>query len=94
MKCPTCGTEIQPGQKYCPSCGAVPGIFVVSVAIVEPLFFDSLLGDGFPLDTGAAGVLVPAAVFEEALVLVWAVPGGRCGDLDGTAGDDGDEKRE
>lgn len=21
MKCPTCGTEIQPGQKYCPSCG-------------------------------------------------------------------------
>ena len=26
----------------------VPGIFVVSVAIVEPLFFDSFLGDGFP----------------------------------------------
>lgn len=23
MKCPTCGTEIQPGQKYCPSCGTV-----------------------------------------------------------------------
>lgn len=23
MRCPTCGTEIQPGQKYCPSCGTV-----------------------------------------------------------------------
>lgn len=23
MKCPTCGTEIQPGQKHCPSCGTV-----------------------------------------------------------------------
>lgn len=23
MKCPTCGTEIQPGQKYCSSCGTV-----------------------------------------------------------------------
>lgn len=23
MKCPTCGTEVQPGQKYCPSCGTV-----------------------------------------------------------------------
>ena len=22
MKCPTCGAEIQPGQQYCPSCGA------------------------------------------------------------------------
>ena len=22
MKCPTCGTEIQPGQQFCPSCGA------------------------------------------------------------------------
>ena len=21
MKCPTCGAEVQPGQKYCPSCG-------------------------------------------------------------------------
>ena len=23
MKCPTCGTEVQPDQKYCPSCGTV-----------------------------------------------------------------------
>lgn len=23
MKCPTCGTEVQPGQKHCPSCGTV-----------------------------------------------------------------------
>lgn len=23
MKCPTCGTDIQSGQKYCPSCGTV-----------------------------------------------------------------------
>lgn len=23
MKCPTCGTDVQPGQKYCPSCGTV-----------------------------------------------------------------------
>ena len=22
MKCPTCGAEIQPGQQFCPSCGA------------------------------------------------------------------------
>ena len=21
MKCPTCGADVQPGQKYCPSCG-------------------------------------------------------------------------
>lgn len=23
MKCPTCGAEVQPGQRYCPSCGAL-----------------------------------------------------------------------
>jgi len=22
MKCPTCGAEVQPGQQFCPSCGA------------------------------------------------------------------------
>ena len=50
----------------------VPGIFVVSVAIVEPLFFDSFLGDGFPWTQALQEFLYQPRFFEEALVLVWA----------------------
>lgn len=50
----------------------VPGIFVVSVAIVEPLFFDSFLGDGFPWTQALLKFLNQPRFFEEALVLAWA----------------------
>ena len=50
----------------------VPGIFVVSVAIVEPLFFDSFLGGGFPWTQALLKFLNQPRFFEEALVLAWA----------------------
>lgn len=50
----------------------VPGIFVVTAAIIEPLFFDSFLGDGFPWTRALQAFLYQPRFFEETLALVWA----------------------
>lgn len=50
----------------------VPGIFVVTAAIVEPLFFDSFLGDGFPWTRALQEFLYQPRFFKESLVLSWS----------------------
>jgi len=50
----------------------VPGIFIVSLSIVEPLFFDSFLGNGFPWAEALKRFLYQSRFFEEIVVLVWA----------------------
>lgn len=50
----------------------VPGIFVVTAAIVEPLFFDSFLGEGFPWTESLKSYLCQPRFFEETMALTWA----------------------
>lgn len=50
----------------------VPGIFVVTAAIVEPLFFNSFLGEGFPWTESLKSFLYRPRFFEEAMALTWA----------------------
>lgn len=49
----------------------VPGIFIIAFAIVEPLFFDSFLGSGFPWTEALQRFLYQLRFFEESMVLVW-----------------------
>lgn len=47
----------------------VPGIFIIAVATVEPLFFDSFLGDGFPWTQALRRFLMQPAFFRDGLAL-------------------------
>ncbi len=47
----------------------VPGIFIVTLAIVEPLFFGSFLGDGFPWAPALREFLCQPAFFHETMFL-------------------------
>ena len=47
----------------------VPGIFIVTAAIVEPLFFGSFLGAGFPWVTALRRFLYQPLFFREMLLL-------------------------
>lgn len=47
----------------------VPGIFIVAVAIVEPLFFGSFLGEGFPWTDALRTFLCQPAFFRETMAL-------------------------
>lgn len=48
----------------------VPGIFVVTAAFIEPLFFGSFLGEGFPWTEALGQFLAQAPFFREVLALV------------------------
>ena len=50
----------------------VPGILIVTVAIVEPLFFGSFLGNGFPWTDYLRRFLDQPAFFREILLLTGA----------------------
>ncbi len=50
----------------------VPGIFIFTAAIIEPMFFGSFLGDGFPWVEDLRRFLHTPAFFKDALLLAGA----------------------
>lgn len=48
----------------------VPGIFIVTAAFIEPLFFGSFLGEGFPWTEALRQFLTQPAFFQDSLLLV------------------------
>lgn len=47
----------------------VPGIFIITLAFIEPLFFSSFLGDGFPWTEALRHFLMQKPFFRESLAL-------------------------